>query len=385
MKTTKRVRKVKPAAGNGLQCDAQIARLLRSVETLDVTAEELAAFDDSSFTMAQPDEGPSVANPTEILVVLDDLMAAETRREPKVEIMQGALFNGKSTVDTAGETKYHFEVSRQRFTSLVPLVVEAFADSRQGWSPDYVIVDPARNLDFLKRCWQLGAAATPEELNWTLMNARKDGRLAKLPAANRYSIAKKELDSFGFAAEMALRELQDRAWHEEQRADLSLDKLLCSPRLAERFDKLARSIAPGYSSLQYRWAAMSLRKARRLAKQLMPMPLFEECGFLGDVRPSRLSEYAGVFWVSFPDRSAYVGVAENLKLQIDAFIESLGAGATPEWLQDRPQGRAMLRYAAMEKAKIDDRERMRSSIFRRHGSRLNFTDASLFSERSRVA
>src|SRR5439155_11676519 len=116
-------------------------------------------------------------------------------------------------------------------------------------------------------CWQLGAAAPPQELNWTLLTARKDGHLRGLPRAKAFSIPRERLDQFSFASEIALRHLQDRAYYGEQR-ELSLDKVLCDPALAAEFDATARRLAPGYSSLDYRWAAMTLRKARRWAAEL---------------------------------------------------------------------------------------------------------------------
>ena len=124
---------------------------------------------------------------------------------------------------------------------------------------------------------------------------------------------------------------------------------------------------------------MTLRKARRLAQTALAIPLFDDVGYLEDVRPSRVTEDSGVFWVAFEDRSAFVGVADSLRLQIDSFVGSLGATAVPSWLQDKPVGKPCLRYLAMPHTKLNEREQMRSAIFRRDGSRLNFKDASLFS------
>src|SRR5260370_37589550 len=40
----------------------------------------------------------------------------------------------------------------------------------------------------------------------------------------------------------------------------SLDDLLCDPELANKLDSIASSFAPGFSPLQYRWAARTIRK-----------------------------------------------------------------------------------------------------------------------------
>ena len=55
----------------------------------------------------------------------------------------------------------------------------------------------------------------------------------------------------------------------ERREQLSLDRILCDPELAAVFDVTAASLAPGFSSLQHRWAALNLRKARRFKPELL--------------------------------------------------------------------------------------------------------------------
>jgi hypothetical protein len=356
--------------------EREIFALLNRSERLKVTREELDQFDDSSFG-SSTDRLNDKASTASLLLKLDELQDTDECKEDVQHAIdvQGTLFPPAPACDS----KYHFDVSRQRFYSLVPLVIQAFTEMRDGWSADYVILNPERNLDFLQQCWRLGAAATPEELNWTLMNARKDGKLTSAQRSKRYSIAKTELDRFSFAAEMALRELQDRAWIEEGRENLSLDKLLCSPRMAGQFDELAKKLSPGKSLLEYRWAAMTLRKARRLATRSVTLPLFDKIGLLEDVRSSQLPTDGGLYWVSFEDRSAFVGVAHNLRIQVDSFICCLGSTAVPDWLEDRPVGKPRLKYISTPGASLNDREQLRSAVFRRCGSRLNFKDASLFS------
>jgi site-specific DNA-methyltransferase (adenine-specific) len=46
----------------------------------------------------------------------------------------------------------------------------------------------------------------------------------------------------------------------ERRRGVSLDDLICDPDIAAEFDKLASELAPGFTSLEYRWAALALRK-----------------------------------------------------------------------------------------------------------------------------
>jgi excinuclease UvrABC nuclease subunit len=46
----------------------------------------------------------------------------------------------------------------------------------------------------------------------------------------------------------------------------SLDDILCDPELAGQFDEIAQRLAPGFTSLQYRWGALTLRKTSKTAR-----------------------------------------------------------------------------------------------------------------------
>jgi len=161
---------------------------------------------------------------------------------------------------------------KQELVDIPTVVVSAYVDVRGTASTDLVLVDPALNSQFIQRCWRLGVAAPAELLNSTLINARKNSLLSGLPPAAKFSIDRPILDQFSFASEFALRLLQERYYFVEQR-DISLDKILCSPELAGEFDAIARRIAPGFTSLQYRWAALVLRKAFRSQPAQASVPI----------------------------------------------------------------------------------------------------------------
>jgi len=46
----------------------------------------------------------------------------------------------------------------------------------------------------------------------------------------------------------------------EKRDATTLDRIICDPERAAEFDLIAADIAPGYSSLEYRWAALSCER-----------------------------------------------------------------------------------------------------------------------------
>jgi hypothetical protein len=70
-----------------------------------------------------------------------------------------------------------------------------------------------------------------------------------------------QMDRYSFASEIALQQISVEF-------GTTLDELLCDPRLAAHFDELAKSLSPGFSSFQYRWAALTIRKRAKRIKEL---------------------------------------------------------------------------------------------------------------------
>jgi site-specific DNA-methyltransferase (adenine-specific) len=352
--------------------------MMRGADALDVTAEDFAAFDDSEFDTTGIDIPTELSDPRAVFVRLcGEPDMAPSRDNAKVVHCGTPSSSVQAEVRPATGRTFLADDVRKPLKILVPLVVRAYADVRSGASTDYVVLEPELNLLFLHRCWELGAAASPEELNWILMNARKDGKISELPKAQKFSIPKRDLDTYSFGTEVALRYVQDRVLRDEHR-ELSLDKLLCSPKLAAEFDGLAGRIVPGHTSIQYRWAAMALRKARRLPKQVVDVSIFQEVGLLEDIRPSTVASSRGLYWVEIGDCSTFVGIAENLRTQIDAFVDRLGNQVIPEWYGGRPIGKARMSLMEAADASVDEVAQFQSGVIRLRGSRLNFRDESLF-------
>jgi site-specific DNA-methyltransferase (adenine-specific) len=105
----------------------------------------------------------------------------------------------------------------------------------------------------------------------------------------------------------------------------SLDEILCDPLLASEFDAIAASFAPNFDALQYRWAALKLRKTAQAART--------RARLLDNGRTHHLSENFGEplqafhsAWKTVPEKSGiylvtrrddkkslYLGEALNLK------------------------------------------------------------------------
>jgi hypothetical protein len=153
----------------------------------------------------------------------------------------------------------------------VHAVIDAFRAIRNArkdrGSSELYIADRERNVQFLAKCRELGIQASEFAINKRLMYARKNNYLPNLNSV-KTSI---DYEEYAFASEFAATELK-------YRTGASIDDLLCDPGLASEFDSIASKLSPGFTSFEYRWAILSIRKAGRHSK-LKPdfrMPEFTE-------------------------------------------------------------------------------------------------------------
>jgi len=218
-------------------------------------------------------------------------------------------------------------------------IVQAFAEVRNGLSADRVIADPALDRRFLRRCRELGLSGTDFDLNWALMNARKSSDLSLLPKTKRYTVT--ETDEFEYASELAVRHLQ-------LTRDVSLDHIICDPELAKEFDEYAMRLAPGFEPLQYRWVALSLRKAGRLRKDVLSkleMPALEAVSRVADLEVSSLPDTGGLYLFSSRKRAVFLSQTGDLRHRLERHMEVSDALGLPRWLWD--EGPLDLSIAAM--------------------------------------
>ena len=262
----------------------------------------------------------------------------------------------------AGDSNFRLPApTRERFATMVEVVRRAYLDVRGGWSTDRVLADPALADEFLRRCWELGAQASAFELNWTLMYGRKNNKFLGVPRAERFSMPRQKLDEFGFASEMAVRHIQERQWGLYAR-DVSLDKIICDPVLAEELDQLAARIAPGHSPLEYRWAALTLRKARRKLGTGLRLRAdgFESLGYTAQVRASLVPRSPGVYGFWLGERAVYIGQTESLRRQVSIHFDCAGTRVVPNWLDGRDYSRLRLCVAPIAGSSSSGRELLKA-------------------------
>ncbi len=231
--------------------------------------------------------------------------------------------NGKSLADAPGKrrrpkaetsnplqvpTDHEFARSRMLFDKGL---TAAFQKVSGGYSVDRVVADPELNGFFADECRLLGLPGELRTWNHALFNLRKQGRLAELPAQRRTNIDWNDCDKFLFASEIAWQKLVAGG-------AASLDDILCDPLLAAKFDTVAENLAPGFTSLEYRWAALKLRKtaqqARTRAKLLVPSRFQKPLRAFEDAW-QEAPQSAGVYLVTSRDskHKLYAGEALDLR------------------------------------------------------------------------
>jgi predicted GIY-YIG superfamily endonuclease len=206
---------------------------------------------------------------------------------------------------------------------------EAFLAARDDCSPDMVIADPQRNQRFIQECRARGLAAQALELNLLLLNARKAGDLQDVPKSKRVVI--RDQEEYRFASEIAARFL-------ERRDQISLDQILCSPDRATEFDEVCRKLAPGFSSLQYRWAAFNLRKRKRLKPELLSKVVVAETVITCKVKALQLDQVPGrqgLYLFLHPEGVLYVGECKNLRKRLGKHLEHSDNKGFARWLWAR--------------------------------------------------
>jgi site-specific DNA-methyltransferase (adenine-specific) len=192
-------------------------------------------------------------------------------------------------------------------------IIVAYVATNEGFSTDRVLVDPELNERFLEQCRKFGIPGKPVDWNRALMRLRKAGKLQHLPAARRTTFSAKELDQYIFASEIAMRLLSDGS-------AISLDQILCDPQQVRRFDRVAQRFAPGYALLQYRWAALTIRKYKsswlRFSQTLEPalqQQRFSNLLPIDELEPDQVMAKPGAYLVSDGVTAPlYVGKAFDL-------------------------------------------------------------------------
>lgn len=244
------------------------------------------------------------------------------------------------------------EPQEKNLADVYSLIKDAFLEVYEGCSSDLVIADPERNSLFVHTCWKIGIEASQAQLNRYLMNARKAKKLGKLPDVQRYTVSRKKLEKYLFASEVGMRILQDQVHFQSSRW-VTLDDVLCDPKLGKRFFQIASQITPGFKPVDYRWAALSIRKAYSRGgstRKKLKIPDFRLLGMGRKFKGSLIPNSSGFFWMKSGELDFYIGQAQNLKEQVESLIESDFDRQLSEYRESTLFGPTPISYSVAELA-----------------------------------
>jgi hypothetical protein len=222
-------------------------------------------------------------------------------------------------------------------------IVDAFRHASQGFSPDRVVADPDLNCTYLSECNRLGLGSDAAKLNRSLLNLRKRGALRGL--SSRRTILKDQPD-YRFAAEIAVRFL-------ERENEITLDQIICDPRYAERFDEIAKTVAPGGNPFEYRWAALNLRKQQRLKPEVLarvarPTKVLQFK--VGDLSLDAVPRSPGLYLFYSNQATLYIGECDNLQNRIRKHLDHSDNKSLARWLWEFGEASLHLELQVLDKA-----------------------------------
>ena len=205
-------------------------------------------------------------------------------------------------------------------------IIQCFQSVRGDFSADRVVVDLDLNEKFIRACHGAGLLEAATDLNRELLNIRKRGHLPRTGRCTATFFPNEE--DYRFAAEIAARVLQ-------RRDGLALDTIFCDPSLCRQLDELAMQIAPGFSPLQYRWAALNLRKAKKLSPEILGRVIQSETvlSFRVDgLSPEVIPTNQGLYVFYDPPQTLYVGEASNLRSRLKKHLDHSDNRGLARWL-----------------------------------------------------
>jgi DNA modification methylase len=238
----------------------------------------------------------------------------------------------KSSEKTLAEPVAPSSARRDLREAVRNAIVDSFYSAHGGHSMDWLLANPQLQIDFHEACRDAGLIGSPADWNRELLRIRKTGEFPKRGPIQKVHVADDELDRYSFAAEIAWRMAKDRF------PGVSLDEIFCDPAKATYFDRTAKRFAPGFRPVQYRWAALRLRKAsRELVDEVKQYHfVFSKRDFSRfltwrGLKPKRLVGQPGIYLLRGEAKQPlYVGRTADLGRQLAQFAECNGIGNTVE-------------------------------------------------------
>ncbi len=231
--------------------------------------------------------------------------------------------------------------SKPHVSDYTEAIKDAFLSTHEGFSSDRLLVDPNLNGAFIAQCAKLGVPGNAAEINRMLLRLRKASKFKTQFTPRHIPIARAEFDRYSFAAEIAWKLAR------AEFPDASLDEILCDPKKAELFDSLANDFAPGYKPVEYRWAAMRIRKRispkdRKRAKANFTdfaVERFGKAKAINELDFNHIEEQSGLYLLRDESRKdLYLGETANLRARLIFHKESWQHEYAPTHVSLLPAG-----------------------------------------------
>lgn len=214
-------------------------------------------------------------------------------------------------------------------TTVKDIVRQAFLEMHDGWSSDEVLLQNELNEEFVATCHHKLPRASMEELNWTLLNLRKAGKLKSNVTKRR----KDNHDQYRHLAEIAARTVQDK--HK-----VTTDRIMCNETMRAEFDEQAKLLAKDVDVYLMRKAAFGLRKNRRLKPELVLR--IADWGREISVRPASelvkeldsIPETPGIYIFRDSSGYLYVGESKNLRERLAKHLDESDRESLSNYLQE---------------------------------------------------
>lgn len=201
-------------------------------------------------------------------------------------------------------------------------IVDAFEEVRHGYEPDRVLVDPALHKEFVAACRRRGIKAPDRAISKKLQAFRKASSYGvKLSPTTRS--AGLDPEPFFYAAELGYVQMS-------YRRKISVDDIITEPKVGEEFVDLCKQIKPHGRAMDFKWAALRLRKMRSFTpKKMTKMLAFEAeeveqnlrlVGTLDRVALTDVPTEKGIFTLAENNGTAkYLYVGATLRTLREAF------------------------------------------------------------------
>jgi hypothetical protein len=246
------------------------------------------------------------------------------------------------------------------------LVIEAFNKVHEGYSPDWMIVEPHHNELFIAQCRALKLDLSEFWLNHLLMDVRKNpkykGRLNRTTKRSGFS----DYDDCAFAAEIAIRTIQ-------RTRGVTLDHTLCDPILRVNFDEIATRLVRGITGLKLRCAALNLRKTHRLKPIDLSLDKYDlvAMGPLKTISLSDIAASSGTYAFYDRTRPIFAGETDNLRKRIETHLKT----GLPDWLEARRDEDFILKSLVLPSMKREARLQWLTAFINREKPVLNYQKA----------